>query len=60
MHGVSGGYDATDVVRDVTLSIPRGQFVGLVGPSGAGKSSLLKAMLGSLPRVAGSVVVGGT
>jgi zinc/manganese transport system ATP-binding protein len=60
MHGVSGGYDATDVVRDVTLSIPRGQFVGLVGPSGAGKSSLLKAMLGSLPRVAGRVVVGGT
>jgi zinc/manganese transport system ATP-binding protein/zinc transport system ATP-binding protein len=59
MADVSGGYDATDVVRDVTLSIPHGQFVGLVGPSGAGKSSLLKAMLGSLPRVAGSVVVGG-
>lgn len=59
MHGVNGGYDATDVVRDVTLTIPRGQFVGLVGPSGAGKSSLLKAMLGSLPRVSGRVVVGG-
>jgi zinc/manganese transport system ATP-binding protein/zinc transport system ATP-binding protein len=59
MAGVSGGYDATDVVRDVTMSIPRGQFVGLVGPSGAGKSSLLKAMLGGLPRVAGSVTVAG-
>lgn len=59
MRGVSGGYDGADVVRDVTVTIPQGQFVGLVGPSGAGKSSLLKAMLGGLPRVSGSVVVAG-
>jgi zinc/manganese transport system ATP-binding protein/zinc transport system ATP-binding protein len=59
MNGVSGGYDVADVVSDVALTIPRGQFVGLVGPSGAGKSSLLKAMLGGLPRVLGSVTVGG-
>ena len=59
MDAVSGGYDAADVVRDVTVVIPAGQFVGLVGPSGAGKSSLLKAMLGGLPRVAGRVTVAG-
>jgi ABC-type Mn2+/Zn2+ transport system ATPase subunit len=56
---VSGGYGGEDVFRDVTLNIPRGQLVGLVGPSGAGKTSLIKAMLGGLPRVAGSVLVGG-
>ena len=57
MHGVRGGYGAADVFTDVTLRIPRGQFVGLVGPSGAGKTSLLKAMLGGLPRVAGDITV---
>ena len=59
MRGVSGGYGAADVFGDVTLRIPRGQFVGLVGPSGAGKTSLLKAMLGGLPRIRGSVTVDG-
>jgi zinc/manganese transport system ATP-binding protein/zinc transport system ATP-binding protein len=59
LRGVSGGYGAAPVFSDVSLAIPDGQFVGLVGPSGAGKTSLLKAMLGALPRVSGSVVVGG-
>jgi zinc/manganese transport system ATP-binding protein len=59
MHGVSGGYGAADILCDVTLRIPAGEFVGLIGPSGAGKTSLLKAMLGGLPRVSGSVAVGG-
>lgn len=59
LRGVSGGYGAADVFSGVTLEIPRGQFVGLVGPSGAGKTSLLKAMLGGLPRVTGSVTVNG-
>jgi zinc/manganese transport system ATP-binding protein/zinc transport system ATP-binding protein len=56
---VSGSYDAAPVFSGVTLRIPGGQFVGLVGPSGAGKTSLLKAMLGGLPRVTGSVTVNG-
>jgi zinc/manganese transport system ATP-binding protein/zinc transport system ATP-binding protein len=60
MRGVSGSYGAGDVFSDVTLRIPRSQFVGLVGPSGAGKTSLLKVMLGGMPRVAGSVTIGGT
>ena len=59
MRAVGGGYGVADVISDVSLAIPQGQFVGLVGPSGAGKTSLLKAMLGGLPRVAGSVLVDG-
>ena len=60
MRDVSAGYGPGDVFSDVTLRIPRGQFVGLVGPSGAGKTSLLKAMLGGLPRVEGRVTIGDT
>ncbi len=59
MADASGSYGGAPVFQNVTLSIPRGQFVGLVGPSGAGKTSLLKAMLGGLPRVSGSVAVNG-
>ncbi|CAN5336781.1 ABC transporter ATP-binding protein [soil metagenome] len=57
---VTGGYDRqTPVVRDVTLRVDRGAFVGLIGPSGAGKTTILKTMLGMTPSVAGEVVVGG-
>jgi zinc/manganese transport system ATP-binding protein/zinc transport system ATP-binding protein len=57
LHDVSAAYDTAPVFSDITLRIPRGQFVGLVGPSGAGKTSLLKTILGGLPRVTGTVVV---
>lgn len=59
LSGVSCGYGADDVIRDVALRVPAGQFVGLIGPSGAGKTTLLRAMLGLALRVGGMVKVGG-
>jgi zinc/manganese transport system ATP-binding protein len=56
---VSCSYGTEPVIRGVSLRIPAGQFVGLVGPSGAGKTTLLRAMLGLVPRVSGTVHVGG-
>ncbi len=57
---VACGYDPPrPVVRDVSLRVEPGGFVGLVGPSGAGKTTLLKAMLGMTPSVSGTVRVGG-
>ncbi|TME90225.1 MAG: ABC transporter ATP-binding protein, partial [Chloroflexi bacterium] len=37
-----------EVVRDVTLDVPSGDFVTIVGPSGCGKSTLLNAIAGLL------------
>jgi len=37
------------VVKDVSLSVERGEILGLVGESGCGKSTLSKAILGMLP-----------
>jgi lipoprotein-releasing system ATP-binding protein len=48
------------VVRDVSLTVERGQSVAVVGPSGCGKSTLLY-MLGALDRPsAGTVTLDGT
>ncbi|QFU85403.1 thiol reductant ABC exporter subunit CydD [Amycolatopsis sp. YIM 10] len=43
------------VLKDVTLTIPRGATVAITGPSGAGKSSLLALLLGFLAPERGSV-----
>jgi ATP-binding cassette subfamily B protein len=42
LEGVSFGYDARDVVHDVSLHVPLGERLALVGPTGAGKSTLAK------------------
>ncbi|MCC6397558.1 MAG: metal ABC transporter ATP-binding protein [Bacteroidetes bacterium] len=47
-------YGRNTVLRDITLSIHRGDYVGLVGPNGAGKTTLLRAILGTLPPRTGS------
>jgi len=37
------------VIRDISLSVGEGEFVGLIGPNGAGKTTLMRAALGLLP-----------
>lgn len=53
------GYGQATVVRDVSLSIERGEAVALLGKNGMGKSTLLKGIMGFLPRQGGSVALDG-
>jgi len=48
-----------DIIRDVTFSVKKGEFVFITGPSGSGKSTLLKSMYGQLKPIEGSLVIGG-
>jgi manganese/iron transport system ATP-binding protein len=57
IRDLSVAYDRRPVVEDVTLSIPREAMVGIVGPNGGGKSTLLKALLGLVPRKRGQVEI---
>jgi peptide/nickel transport system ATP-binding protein len=46
-------------VAGASLTVERGQIVGLVGESGCGKSSLARAAVGLVPRARGSVLFEG-
>jgi phospholipid/cholesterol/gamma-HCH transport system ATP-binding protein len=54
------GYDsARPVLRDVSISIPRGRVVGIMGQSGCGKTTLLRIIGGALIPSRGSARVFG-
>lgn len=48
------------VLSDVSISIQRGEFVGIVGPSGSGKTTLLRLLTGQVSGYAGDVTVLGS
>lgn len=52
---VTLGYPRRVLLRGVTFTIPRGDFLGLVGPNGSGKTTLLRALLGTLDPLGGTI-----
>lgn len=47
------------ILKDLSLTIEKGDIVGVVGPSGAGKSTLGRAVLGIWPTASGSIRLDG-
>ena len=52
-------YGHTDIIKDASFSVKKGEFVFITGPSGSGKSTLLKSLYGQIKPTAGSLMVGG-
>lgn len=50
-------YDNNLVLEDVSFTVQKGDYVGLVGPNGGGKTTLLKLLVGLLEPTAGSVLI---
>jgi ABC-type nitrate/sulfonate/bicarbonate transport system ATPase subunit len=46
LENVCRSFGATEVLRDISLTIGRGEFVAIVGPSGCGKTTLLNLLSG--------------
>ncbi|MFF5259964.1 ABC transporter ATP-binding protein [Actinomadura viridis] len=57
--GVTAGYGAHTVLRDVSLAVGDGEVVTLLGHNGAGKSTLLRAIAGALEVERGDIRFGG-
>ena len=45
------------VLRDITLSIRSGQFIGVTGRIGSGKTSLLNSLMGELHKTSGQLAI---
>ncbi|MDO5029675.1 MAG: ABC-F family ATP-binding cassette domain-containing protein [Corynebacterium sp.] len=59
-NGVNFDYEATPILRDVSLTLSDGDVLGLVGDNGAGKSTLLWVLSGRRKPTSGTVTHVGT
>src|SRR3954466_7104223 len=55
LSGLSREFGGVTALRDVTLSITKGEFIALLGPSGCGKSTTLNIIAGLLPASGGGI-----
>jgi len=57
---LSFAYGSETVLKNITLDIHQGDYIGVIGPNGAGKTTLFKIMLGLLPPKEGTIKLFGT
>jgi len=59
LRDVDAWYGAAQVVYGASLTVDAGEVVALIGRNGAGKTSLLRAIMGLMPRTAGDIEFAG-
>jgi branched-chain amino acid transport system ATP-binding protein len=59
LRDVCKRFGATEIIRGVNLSIPRGERHAIIGPNGAGKTTLFNLISGRFPISSGSITVNG-
>jgi ribose transport system ATP-binding protein len=59
LAGISKVYPGVRALSDVSLSVARGEVLGLIGENGAGKSTLMKILGGVVAPSAGTIRIGG-
>lgn len=56
---LSFAYTKEQVIKDVSLEIHKGDYIGIIGPNGGGKSTIIKLMLGLLNPQQGTITMFG-
>jgi phospholipid/cholesterol/gamma-HCH transport system ATP-binding protein len=59
VRGLTAGYGDFNVFEGLNLDVYRGEILGVVGASGTGKTVLLRAILGLIPKRAGTIAIFG-
>lgn len=59
IHNLQCEYDGTSIIRDLHFELEKGTFGCILGPSGCGKTTLLRAIAGFEPVIAGEIVLRG-
>jgi len=57
--GLTVSYGGAPAVRDVSITVAKGEIVGLIGPNGAGKSTTLHAVMGLVAIGSGDIRLSG-
>jgi len=57
-HNLTLGYDGQSVVQGLSFTVSEGDYLCIVGENGSGKSTLMKAILGLLTPMKGSIAYG--
>lgn len=52
-------FNGTEILKDITFALKRGEFLGIVGPNGSGKTTLIKLLLGLMAPTRGSIALFG-
>lgn len=59
MRNIEKYYGRVHALRNVNLTIRKGEIVGLLGDNGAGKSTLIKVLSGAVPYTSGEILIKG-
>ena len=59
LHEVSKRFGRTEIIRDISLQIPRGERHAIIGPNGAGKSTLFNLISGRFEVSTGKLMLNG-
>ena len=59
IRAIDAGYGDIEVLKDVSIQVPRGEIVSILGANGAGKSTLLKTLFGIVRPSKGQIMLDG-
>lgn len=56
LQQIKKSFGTKDVLKDIQLTLPKGQIMSLLGPSGCGKTTLLNIILGLEQQTSGKII----
>jgi iron complex transport system ATP-binding protein len=56
IKNLSCGYGKEEIIKNVSLNIQQGEFIGIIGPNGSGKTTLFRAICGIIKPSKGNVL----